>query len=59
MEARAACHWLQDGEDGDMWATSCHKYFTLNDGTPTENKMSFCCFCGGRIEDEVYQEEGA
>ena len=59
MEARTACHWSRDGEDCDTWATSCHKYFNIEDGTPTENKMAFCCFCGGPIEEDVYQEEGA
>lgn len=50
---------VQEEEGGDLWNTSCHNCFTLNDGTPTENKMTFCCFCGGHIQEDVYQEEGA
>jgi hypothetical protein len=43
------CHWYQDGdEDSDKWAASCgrHRYFQLNDGTPTDNRMTHCCYCG-------------
>jgi hypothetical protein len=37
------CHWT---EDEGMWATSCGNAFMLNDGTPTDNNMKFCCYCG-------------
>ncbi len=23
------CHWSQDGEDSDVWATQCGRYFTM------------------------------
>jgi hypothetical protein len=49
LEQPNECHWYQDGdEDSDKWAASCgrHRYFQLNDGTPTDNKMKHCCYCG-------------
>jgi hypothetical protein len=49
LEQPNECHWYQDGdEDSDKWAASCgrHRYFQLNDGTPTDNRMKHCCYCG-------------
>ena len=48
------CYWNQDGEDCDTWATSCGHYFTINDGTPSDNSMKFCCYCGGSLREELY-----
>jgi hypothetical protein len=45
------CGWVRESEDSDTWATGCGEYFTLNEGTPKENKMEFCCFCGNTIEE--------
>jgi len=48
------CLWWRDGdEDSDTWGTSCGNFFTLNEGTPTENKIAFCHHCGKRVEDDA------
>ncbi len=39
-----ACEWNSD-EDGNWW-TACDNGWCLNDGTPEENGMKFCPFCG-------------
>lgn len=39
-----ACEWKQDF-DGN-YDTDCDQSFTMIDGTPTENHMRFCCYCG-------------
>lgn len=57
MNTDVVCHWAQDGEDSETWATSCRKYFNLEDGSPTDNKMAFCCFCGRPIEEDSYEEQ--
>lgn len=45
--AATPCTWQQDGDsDSDAWGTTCGHYFRLDDGTPTDNKMKFCCYCG-------------
>jgi hypothetical protein len=54
------CHWYQDGdEDSDKWAASCgrHRYFQLNDGTPTDNHMKYCCYCGKPLVEVPIEPE--
>jgi hypothetical protein len=38
--------WLEQ----DVWATSCTNLFVLNDGTPADNKMKYCCYCGKELK---------
>lgn len=35
------------------WATSCGKVWSFNMGTPKENDMKYCCFCGKKIKQVV------
>mgnify|MGYP000435021017 CR=1 FL=1 len=54
----AACGWSQDGDSySDTWATSCGHYFRLDDGTPTDNKMAFCCYCGKSLVSYPFVED--
>ena len=45
------CEWgpTTDGNDHGDWSTGCGYEYTINDGTPKENGMAFCCFCGGKL----------
>ena len=49
-EKLKSCLWIEDN-DGN-WDTSCGEYFTLNEGTPKENGMKYCCYCGKRLEEQ-------
>jgi hypothetical protein len=53
MSASETCLWNQD-EEGDMYETSCGKAFVINDGSPAENDMRFCCYCGAALEAKPY-----
>lgn len=44
-----ACTWTQDAEDGS-WDTSCGGKFSIEEGSPAENGMHFCCYCGSPVE---------
>jgi hypothetical protein len=60
LEQPNECHWYQDGdEDSDKWAASCgrHRYFQLNDGTPTDNHMTHCCYCGKPLVEVPIEPE--
>jgi hypothetical protein len=57
-----SCIWYEDG-DGGPWATGCKNYFEIIDGTPEDNGMKFCCYCGKpleqvRAEDDAAMREG-
>lgn len=47
------CTWT---EDCGPYSTSCGNYFEIIDGTPAENGMLFCPYCGRRIEDVPLEE---
>ena len=46
------CTWTQDDLD-DSWDTSCGEKYTIMEGTPVENKMAYCPFCGGKIKGRL------
>lgn len=51
------CIWTFD-PDGYCWDTDCKQTFIIEDGTPEENRMRFCCFCGGELKQEVLTDDG-
>jgi hypothetical protein len=48
------CNWTED-EDGNWW-TECGEGFTFSDGTPIENRMRYCCYCGQPLVEQKYVE---
>ncbi len=46
------CSWGLDTEDGNTWTSQCGGYFTINEGTPTENGMKFCLYCGHPLVED-------
>ncbi len=50
------CEWTQQSESDDHWGTDCGKEFVFIDGSPTENGMSFCCFCGKKLINVPFDE---
>jgi len=62
LEQPNECQWLQEGdEESDTWAASCgrHRYFTLNEGTPKDNHMGHCCYCGKPLVEVSIEEDEA
>ena len=43
------CRWIFS--DDGYWVTDCANAFVVNEGTPTENKMKFCCYCGRNLKE--------
>ena len=54
MSKVRVCVWTCDDKWGcredATYETSCGNAFMLNDGTPKENKMKYCPYCGKRIK---------
>lgn len=52
------CHWLQqDGEYSEDWLACDDKMFCLTNGTPSENGMRFCPYCGKNLVEITYKEQ--
>lgn len=46
---RGSCEWKLDIEEANVWESVCGRSFWLEDGTPTENEMQFCPYCGRNL----------
>jgi hypothetical protein len=47
LERVKECGWEKD--DNGNWSATCGEMFILLDGTPAENKLRYCPFCGRKI----------
>jgi hypothetical protein len=53
--AKEICNWTENYEC--MWDTDCnHTYEISNEGTPSENRMAYCCYCGKMLVSVRYVE---
>lgn len=44
------CTWIQEeNQDSNTWSTSCGREWELTDGTPMENDIQYCVFCGRSV----------
>lgn len=41
------CEWTPD--DNGIYETGCGHSYEITAGTPAENRMRFCCYCGGAL----------
>ena len=49
------CAWECDSEGN--WETGCGGTFILNEGTPGDNRMAFCCYCGKPLMETFSEAE--
>lgn len=45
------CTWTEN--DDGAYETGCGGIFVIMEGTPTENEMRYCPYCGKKILEEV------
>lgn len=60
MSAEKTCNWSQndfDDVDCSVWHTDCKNSFCLSDGSPLENDMHFCCYCGKALTERHFTPE--
>lgn len=50
----AYCTWEE--EDSGEWTTGCGGSHVVLNGTPQENEMTYCCYCGVRIKEVPFAE---
>ena len=46
-----ACTWTEDANG--FWDTSCDNAHTIINGTPADNLMRYCCYCGHLIVQKL------
>ncbi len=54
LNPKKVCEWKGDDEF-NTYETSCGKFFQLMEGTPKDNEMKFCCYCGTKIKEQRCQ----
>ena len=47
------CSWIQE-DDPEIcyWKTRCGNSFYFTEGTPADNRMKYCCYCGRLLKQE-------
>lgn len=48
------CRWKLADLEYSYWDTTCGHAFEVTTGTPLENGMEFCCYCGKKLAETVY-----
>ena len=44
------CKWKAEVDTG-VYDTSCDNSFMIIEGTPTDNNMKYCTYCGRKIKE--------
>ena len=51
----STCRWTED-EDA-VWNTDCGRRWEFTNGTPRDNKVTFCAFCGRKLTQRRFRED--
>lgn len=51
QKRRKACVWAELDSDKGIWEPECGNTHIINAGTPAENGMKYCCYCGKPIKE--------
>lgn len=56
----AECVWRIDGDewDAEAYDTSCGNKYVIMNGTPADNNMKFCVYCGKKLISPHQPEKG-
>lgn len=50
------CEWELVDSDFGTWESSCENVFVIHEGTPSENEMHFCCYCGRPLKEVIHAD---
>lgn len=54
----STCTWKNDSDGhGYYWETDCGNAFQVVDGTPKDNGMNYCPYCGKRLVEVIPADE--
>lgn len=57
-ELDKTCKWTpnESYDDEYCWETECGKAFSINEGTPIDNGMKYCAYCGGKLLEQALKD---
>lgn len=59
-DEKGVCNWTSEGDpdyNEGRWTSDCGNDFLLTEGTPSENKLKFCCWCGKSLTETRTAEQ--
>jgi len=58
-EKGEACQWTQDDdwENSSDYKTKCGELFSITEDTPYDHGMKFCCYCGKRLVQVLFESK--
>jgi len=56
QERSGICNWTYE-DNNNYWQTDCGDEFVLEDGTPKDNGMRFCVYCGKPLAEVIPPED--
>ena len=56
---KSPCVWKYSDDEMDYYETGCGESFIVLEGTPTENRMRFCAYCGRPLIVQLTERETA
>jgi len=51
------CSWVQEDDEWGYYETDCGETFVMIDGTPADNSMKYCCYCGKQLVGKPFDPE--
>ena len=49
-----SCKWTPDENDiNNIYDTECGQRFEITEGTPKDNHMNFCTYCGKQLDEAI------
>ena len=57
--AQGVCQWTQDDdwENSSDYKTECGDSFSITEDTPLHHGMKFCCYCGKRLVQVLFESK--
>ena len=57
MKEKSECKWVESYYESEFWDTDCGEVLEFIENTPEESGFKFCCFCGGKLKQERYEDK--
>ena len=52
-----SCKWHESDDETNCWHTDCGDTFQITEGSPADNNMRHCCYCGNPLVEVPHTPE--